>query len=262
MQRHVRLETPRHENFILTIPQDTVDPASATPGILLALNDVVSDVEDEFNRWYQQQHLEERLSIPGFRRARRYRSVNGQPDYMVVFDCESIDVLDSPAYRHCLMHPNEWTQKVMPSFRNMQRSACRETWQTGDGMGGCAIVVQCKPIQGREEEARNFIKTTLGPTLMQEGSTVRIALWEADETVTRGPNPEVELRGGQDSVAHWVLFVECYDLGKMALALHTHILAGEGALTGLLIGSWMRFQLICERWAHEPLAIAMTTDKP
>ena len=231
------------------MPQNTINPQLAAPGVLLALNDVVSEMEDDFNHWYQQQHLDERLGLPGFCRARRYHSVNGQPKYMVVFDCESIDVLDSPSYRHCLTNPTEWTKKIMPGFCNMQRSACRETWQTGAGLGGSAIVVQCKPIQGREEEARHFIRTQLGPALMRETCTIRIALWEADEAVTRGPNPEVALRGGQDSVANWVLFIECYDLGHMALALHTRILEGQGVQTGLLIGSWMRFQLICERRA-------------
>lgn len=230
------------------------DARSDAPGVLLVLNDVVKDMEDEFNRWYQQQHLDDRLGVSGCKRARRYRSVDGQPNYMALFDCQSINVLASPDYHRRLANPTDWTKKVMPAFRNMQRSACRETWAIGAGIGGSAIVVQCKPVQGREDDARRFIQDKFGPGLMQSACTVRIALWETDAAVTAAPTSEMALRGSQDSVADWVLFIECYDLGQMALALHTQILNGEGARTGLLIGSWMRYQLICERSAQRTAA--------
>ncbi len=43
-------------------------------GVLFVSNDIVEAAEEEFNRWYQQQHLPERLSAPGFKTARRYRA--------------------------------------------------------------------------------------------------------------------------------------------------------------------------------------------
>jgi hypothetical protein len=219
------------------------------PGVLLVLNDVLESMEDEFNRWHQQHHLAERLGIAGFNRVRRYKAVGGQPAYMAVYECRSIAVLASPAYQKVLDNPSDWTKKIMPGFRNMLRSACRKMWSIGDGMGGTAIVVQCKPIQGREDDARRFIKDKLGPRLMQSNCMVRMSLWEADAAVTGGLSAEMMLRGTQDNNADWVLFIESYDLVQMALALHTQLLACEGAETGLLIGSWTRYQLICERTA-------------
>lgn len=226
------------------------DNASAdAPGVLLILNDVVEGTDDDFNRWYQQEHFPERLAIDGFRSGRRYQAVGGQPAYMAVYDCQSIDVLSSPAYKNRLANPTDWTKRIMPGFRNMLRSACRETWSTGDGVGGTAIVVQCQAIHGREDAARRFIKDTLGPRLMDTGRMIRMSLWEADAAVTGGSSTEMALRGAPDNNAHWVLFIESYDLAQMALALHTQILACEGAQTGLLIGSWTRYQLICMRFA-------------
>jgi hypothetical protein len=222
------------------------------PGVLLVLNDVRKEVETEFNRWYQQQHLSERLGISGFKTARRYQALGAQPTYMAVYECQSIDVLSSPSYQERLANPTEWTKKIMPNFRNMLRSACRETWAVGEGMGGTAIVVQCKPIHGREADARRFIKDRLASILMQSDCIVRMSLWEGDPAITGGPSAETVLRGGRDNYADWVLFIESYDLARMALALHTQILACEGAETGLLIGSWTRYQLICSRHAAAP----------
>ena len=222
---------------------------SCRPGVLFVLNDVPKGMDEEFTRWYHQEHLTERLALPGFIRARRYRSVDGQPNYMVVYDCSTVETLASPAYLERLAHPTTWTQKIMAHFLNMERSACRETWSMGEGTGGTAIVTHCKPIHGREEDARCFIRDELGPSLMQNACIVRMALWETDAEVTAAPSTERELRPGRDAVADWVLFIECTDLGQVALALHSHVLAGEGVRTGLLLGSWLRYQLIYERHA-------------
>jgi hypothetical protein len=222
-----------------------VDNASPdTPGVLLVLNDIVEAREKEFNQWYQQQHIPERLGVPGFRTARRYRAVDGQPAYMAVYECESIDVLTSKAYLERLANPTDWTRKIMPGFRNMLRSACRETWSIGAGVGGGAIVVQCKPRLGREDAARRFVKDRLAPGLMQSAFLVRMSLWEADAAFTGGPSPEMALRGGSDKSADWVLFLESYALARTALALDTQLSAGAAAETGLLIGPWTGYQLI------------------
>ncbi|WP_156396957.1 DUF4286 family protein [Noviherbaspirillum sp. Root189] len=213
------------------------------------MNDVPKGMEEEFTRWYHEEHLVERLALPGFLRARRYRSVDGQPNYMVVYDCQTVEVLRSAPYRQRLADPSPWTKKIMPHFLNMERSACRETWSSGMGTGGAAIVAHCKPIHGREEDARRFIREEFGPRLMRNACNVRIALWETDPAVTNVANVERELRPAADMVADWVLFIESTDLGQVALALHSQVMEGEGARTGLLLGSWLRYQLIYENRA-------------
>ena len=218
--------------------------APDAPGVLLVLNDVVAAAEEEFNRWYQQEHVADRLGVPGFRTARRYRAVVGQPKYMAVYECDAIDVFASQAYRERLANPTEWTRKIMPGFRSMLRSACRETWSAGTGAGGGAIVVQCKPGPGREQAARGFVTDTLAPRLMQPACLARMALWEADAAYTGGPSPEAMLRGGADKSADWVLFLESYDLAKTAAALVAQLPAGAAGETGLLIDRWSGYQLI------------------
>ncbi|MGB7481254.1 MAG: hypothetical protein WA924_13075 [Burkholderiaceae bacterium] len=225
------------------------DPRPDAPGVLLIQNDVQKGMEAEFNRWYQQQHLAERLAIDGFQVARRYQALGAQPTYMTVYECRSIDVLRSEAYRERLAAPSAWTRKVMPAFRGTLRSACRETWSLGEGAGGTAVVVQCKPVSGREREARRFIAERLGPRLMATDCLVRMALWEADDAVSADCGAEAALRGARDSRVHWVLFIESYDLAQLAPALHRQWLNGEGADNGLLIGSWARYQLMSRRCA-------------
>lgn len=230
----------------MSIPAQT---APDTPGILLVLNDIAGAVEDEFNRWYQQQHIPERLGVPGFRTARRYRALDGAPAYMAVYECESIGILATPAYLERLANPTDWTRCIMPSFRNMLRSACRETWSQGAGVGGAAIVVQCRPFEGRQETARRWVKGDLAQRLMQSADIVRMALWEADAAAAGGPSPEMALRGSADKSADWVLFVETIDLAQAAQTLQPQLSAPAAAQAGLLVDSSSRYQLIYARAA-------------
>jgi hypothetical protein len=46
-------------------------------GLLMVYVDVPAPLEDEFNRWYNEEHIPERLAIPGVLNAARYVAVRG-----------------------------------------------------------------------------------------------------------------------------------------------------------------------------------------
>ena len=50
-------------------------------GMLITLTEVKARDEREFNEWYNREHIDERVDLPGFRRARRYVAVKGDPKY-------------------------------------------------------------------------------------------------------------------------------------------------------------------------------------
>jgi hypothetical protein len=83
-------------------------------GLLMVWCDVPSDKEKEFNRWYNEEHLAERLSVPGFLSAARYEAVKGGPKHLAVYELESPAVLDSDAYRRVQAQPTEWTKRAGP----------------------------------------------------------------------------------------------------------------------------------------------------
>lgn len=81
-------------------------------GLLLVMMDVAPEDEAELNRWYDEQHLPERAGCPGFLTARRFMAVDGTPKYLALYDLESVQVLDSPAYRQLLEFPSPWTKEI------------------------------------------------------------------------------------------------------------------------------------------------------
>src|SRR5688572_33120425 len=84
-------------------------------GLLMVWCDVPADKEAEFDRWYNEEHLAERLAIPGFLSAARYEAVKGGPKHLACYELESVAVLESPAYRRVLANPTEWTNRCSPA---------------------------------------------------------------------------------------------------------------------------------------------------
>jgi hypothetical protein len=83
-------------------------------GLLMVWADVPAAQEPEFNRWYNEEHLAERLAVPGFLSAARYEAVKGGPKHLAVYELESAAVMDSPAYTKVQASPTPWTQRVGP----------------------------------------------------------------------------------------------------------------------------------------------------
>jgi len=223
----------------------------ALPGVLVRLSEVAAGQgefsDDGFDAWYQRQQLLDPLTIDGIRSARRYRVAGGEPTFMTVYGCQSIDALATPRARAALAMPgvDSAGDGTGRRVRDTMQLACRETWSVGGGMGGSAIVVQCKPMQGREDAAREFIRESFGPVHLP--ALVRVSLWEGDSTLSKALAPAAPAAG-----PHWMLSLESYDVARMALAVHNQLLGCESARTGLLIGSWTRCQLIS---AHDQISL-------
>ena len=67
-------------------------------GFLLVLMQPPANVEEEFNAWYDSEHVPERLSVPGVLTAIRFSTVSAAtPRYLAMYDLESEEVLDSEA---------------------------------------------------------------------------------------------------------------------------------------------------------------------
>src|ERR1700748_3875766 len=91
----------------------------AGKGMLLTSMDIDPTHEAEFNRWYDREHLEERVAIDGFLEARRYVAHQAQPKYLSLYSTETFEVLDSEAYRAALANQTKWSQDNISRFKNM-----------------------------------------------------------------------------------------------------------------------------------------------
>jgi hypothetical protein len=68
-------------------------------GLLMVYCDVAAEHEDEFNRWYNEEHIPERLAIPGVLNAARYKAVEGGPTYLACYELESAEAWYTEAWQ-------------------------------------------------------------------------------------------------------------------------------------------------------------------
>lgn len=101
-------------------------------------NDITPEKRDEFYSWHIQEHMPERVGIPGFRRGRRYIAVDTatQPEYFTLYEVDSYEVLVGQDYLNRLNAPTPWTLSATSGFRNTMRALTRVRASEGRGPGG------------------------------------------------------------------------------------------------------------------------------
>ena len=115
----------------------------AGKGMLLTSMDIDAADEADFNRWYDHEHLEERVAIEGFLEARRYVAHEASPKYLCLYSTATFEVLDSPAYRARLANPTDWSVKTMARFKNMIRAVARITSAAAPAAAQCWALFAC-----------------------------------------------------------------------------------------------------------------------
>jgi hypothetical protein len=68
-------------------------------GILIAAMDFSNVAEDEFNDWYDTEHIPERQRVPGFQLCQRWIGADNPKQSVATYDLESVSVLQGPGYR-------------------------------------------------------------------------------------------------------------------------------------------------------------------
>jgi hypothetical protein len=93
-------------------------------GLLLTLTEPPPAMEEEFNAWYDEEHIPERLAIPGFRSARRWVA---DRIYLATYELDSPLVLQSPAYLARYQNPTPWSRRCLERCVTFKRWACEQT---------------------------------------------------------------------------------------------------------------------------------------
>ncbi len=178
------------------------------PACMLLNFDVAQEAIPEHDHWHTHEHLQERLSIPGFLRGTRWVATRGQPRYMAIYEVESLATLTSVAYLERLNNPSPWTQKMMPHYRGMTRGFCRVTGSAGMGLGNAALLVRFKPRQDEEAALRTWLAEDLLPELATRPGLGSVHLLEG--AVPPAMTTEQRIRGA-DAGVDWALVLTGYD---------------------------------------------------
>jgi hypothetical protein len=199
----------------------------AGKGMLLTSMDIDPADEADFNRWYDREHLLERVAIEGFLEARRYLAHHGSPKYLCLYSTATFEVLDSPTYRTALMNPTEWSKKSLARFKNMIRAVARITISRGQGRGAALGIIRLRPAAGGADELRAALRERLDPEKLD--GIISMHLIENDPVLSRPitDDPPVSDPGAGD----WFVLIDATDVNAVAAAKAARF-TGKAAFEG------------------------------
>ena len=106
---------------VQTLPGDALAPAGAGALLLNAMN-VAPEAEDDFNKWYDEEHIPALAAVTGTLCARRFRATQGALTYVALYHLVSPEVVTSAEWKKAVDTP--WTKRVRPHMRDRLRVVC------------------------------------------------------------------------------------------------------------------------------------------
>lgn len=188
----------------------------AGKGMLITSMDVDPEEEDDFNLWYDREHLAERVAIPGFLEARRWIADEGETKYFCTYSTDTFEALSSPAYKEVLANQTDWSKKHISSFRNPGRALGRITVSRGQGRGSALGVVRMRPGRQASDALRAHLRDLMDPGTVP--GIISMNLVESDPELSRNltnpddPNP---------SAGDWYVLVDGTELAAVRALMQT-----------------------------------------
>jgi hypothetical protein len=187
----------------------------AGKGMLLTSMDIDPSDEAEFNRWYDREHLEERVTIDGFIEARRYVAHQGTPKYLSLYSTETFEVLDSAIYRTALANQTDWSKANIARFKNMIRAVARITISRGQGRGAVLGIVRLRPAAGGQEKLREILRDALDPH--QLDGIISMHLIESDPVLSKPLTNDAS--ASDPGAGDWFVLIDATDVDAIPAAI-------------------------------------------
>ena len=82
--------------------------------LMMVWADIPADKEADFNKWYNEEHMAELLSVPGVLNAARYEAVRSGPKHLACYELESPAVVETDAFKN--RPRTEWGSRASSSI--------------------------------------------------------------------------------------------------------------------------------------------------
>jgi hypothetical protein len=187
----------------------------AAKGMLLTSMNIDAADEADFNRWYDREHLEERVAIEGFLEARRYVAHAANPKYLCLYSTETLDVLDSPAYRTRLANPTDWSRQTMARFKDMLRVVARITISKGTGRGAALGLVRLRPTPDNAVFWRDALQDRLMPETRDGIISMHLLESEPELSGATAGIPAARNEGARD----WFVLIDGTHVGAVSAVI-------------------------------------------
>lgn len=120
-ERAMLASIPFMDRRVVELVLDGPEWTRDAPHQLLVCMTPPAGAEDDFVAWYREEHIPMLLEVPGWRRVRLCRQVEGNgPAFMAIHELESPAVFDTPPYVAAVSTP--WRKRIRSSVLAYERN--------------------------------------------------------------------------------------------------------------------------------------------
>ncbi|PTM41551.1 hypothetical protein [Bosea sp. 124] len=177
-------------------------------GAVAIWHDIAPEGRDAFYAWHGQEHMPERLGIPGFQRGRRYVAIEADLEFFNLYEALSVEVLKGQDYTARVNAPTPWTLATVKHFRSVARSICRVAHSAGPAQGGLIATLRYDVAEADATAHKASLQRRMIPELLERPGIAAVHLMTADAEASGVATAEQTARGVANAVPRWILLVE------------------------------------------------------
>ena len=141
-------------------------------GFLAIWSDVERSNLTDYRHWLTREHTTERVTTKGFLAVRVFRAVRADIErFFILYELETPEVLDGPAYLARLNAPTPWSQRIMPQLGNFVRGGGVVTARAGRGEGSTVVAMRMERLPQAPRRLAEDIAALDGIAAVQIGAT-------------------------------------------------------------------------------------------
>ena len=149
-------------------------------GFLLVSMEPPPLIEEEYNDWYDTEHIPGRAAIKGFESARRFVCVSGWPKYLSFYDLADIGVLESEPYKKASWGGfSPWTKRMLPKMRGQYRASGEQIYP-GDARTGNMTRLTLLRFRGAPDHLAATIREGLLANYAKRAETRQVRVLRSD----------------------------------------------------------------------------------
>jgi hypothetical protein len=180
-------------------------------GFLAIWSDVEPKHLTDYRHWLTREHTTERVTTRGFLASRVFRMLHSDTNrFFILYELESPEVLDGPAYLARLNAPSPWSQRIMPLLGNFIRGGGVMTARAGRGEGAVVVALRLENLPKDAARLAGALAALDGIAAVQIGVT--------DLARTSVPTVEKGMRK-DEGVFAGLLIIEALDEASLRHAL-------------------------------------------
>lgn len=180
-------------------------------GFLAIWSDVERSNLTDYRHWLTREHTTERVTTEGFLGNRVFRAIRVDIErFFILYELQTPEVLDGPAYLARLNAPTPWSQRIMPQLGNFIRGGGKLTAWAGRGEGSTIVALRLERLPENPQRLADDIAALDGVAAVQIGAT--------DIARTSVPTVEKGMRK-DEGVFAGLLLIEALDEASLRAAV-------------------------------------------